>query len=145
LSGGSLEQASQFANPEVREFRGRWLNYLAAADDRPFAFAKELTTFVDAAGKEAPPRRARLKHVAQMAATLYRGMIGAVHGGSPPADPVLSQAIQTALERHSGDTERLANCLDRCLELENQIEANANLATLADSWLDDLAQLRILP
>ncbi|MGE3777492.1 MAG: ATP-binding protein [Pirellulaceae bacterium] len=142
LSGGSLETAQQFAPPEVREFRDRWLQILAELDETPFHFVKELMTFVEAAGKETAAKRARLKLVARMAAGFYRGWL-ALPGSELDGDHLVHQAVDRATQRCGQDLERVVQCLDRCLELENQIEANANLATLVEVWLDDLAQVTL--
>jgi DNA polymerase-3 subunit delta' len=141
LSEGSLEQATHYLDSSIRDFRDQLFEFLANTDD-PFAFAKDLSSFVDAAGKEAPPRRMRLKLVADMAADFYERLLARLHGYTQDADAGLQQALDRAVKTWNGSHGAAADCLERCLEVHAQIESNANLATLIESWLDDLAQLR---
>lgn len=138
LSEGSLEQARQFSDPVVRRFRERLFDLLIANDLSLLDFAKELSTFVDAAGKEAGPRRQRLKHVASMAAEFYRQWM---RGSTETLDSALSQSLARARAHLPANGEFAAACLERCLEVHNQVDANANQATLIESWLDDLSQI----
>jgi DNA polymerase-3 subunit delta' len=142
LSNGSLELARQYIDPAVREFRRNWLKYLARVPDNPFAIAKELTAFVDAAGKEAPLRRARLKLVADMARDFFRELLAATQGCEiANGDLTLAEAVADA-RRQVWDADSPAACLERCIEIDNQVDANANQATLIEAWLDDLGQMR---
>jgi DNA polymerase-3 subunit delta' len=140
LSDGSLEQAAELLEPSVREFRQQWLQFLAVPADNTFSFAKDLSTFIDAAGKEAPPRRARMKQVARWGADFYRALMARLAGRTESADPALEKSLAAAVRRFP-DPESAANGLERCLDAHNQIEANANQATLIECWLDDLANL----
>jgi DNA polymerase-3 subunit delta' len=119
LSDGSIERAVRFAEPELREFRQELLTRLANLFERSTAFAADVGAFVDAAGKDAPARRERLKFVLGIAADYYRLLL-------------LAQ---------EGDPETIANCIERCLEAQQQVDANANQATLIECWVDDLAAL----
>jgi DNA polymerase-3 subunit delta' len=139
LSEGSVERAMKYAEPAVREFRQRWLESLATGREQLFGFAKDLSSFVDAAGKEAPPRRDRLKHVAEMAAGYFEAVLHAMHGGRPAADPQLAELAATSAGKPVLDAESVVQDLARCLEMEAQVEANANQAALIECWLDDLA------
>jgi DNA polymerase-3 subunit delta' len=138
LSDGSLQQAMELSDPVVREFRTRWLTFLSSASRNSFEFAKELSSFVEAAGKDAPPRRARMKQVARWGAEFYRRLMARLEGHSDAADPALNQAL-TSAARWFPSSDVAANCFDRCLDAHAQIEANANQATLLECWLDDLA------
>jgi DNA polymerase-3 subunit delta' len=143
LSCGSLERARRYLDPAVREFRRSWLGFLArsADNDNPFAIAKELTGFVDAAGKDAPARRARLKDVAEMAREFFRAALAETEScPTGDTDPALTHAVAEAIRQNAWDSETLAACLERCVEIDSQVDANANQATLIEAWLDELGQ-----
>ncbi len=141
LSDGSLQQAVEFSDPPVREFRARWLEFLSSPTGNVFAFGKDLSSFVDAAGKEAPPRRLRMKQVARWGADFYRHLMSRLEGRAEPADPALEQSLAASVDSFL-DTDSTAICLERCLDAHAQIEANANQATLIECWLDDLVSFR---
>lgn len=143
LSQGSLETAQEFASVEVQEFRTRWLRFLADPQPDAVAMAKPFASFVDEAGKEASPRRARMRLLAQMAIEFYRELIRALHGHEPEGDDHLRHAVSIALRNWNQDVEVVADAVDRCLDAIQQVDANANQATLIEAWLDDLAQLRL--
>ena len=140
LSDGSLAQAAELAESDVREFRGRWLEFLATAAS-PFLFAKEMSSFVDAAGKEAPPRRARMKQLARWGIDFFRHWMTRVSGVLATTDEAMERALLAAA-RGPQSAELAAAGLERCLDAQAQVDANANQSTLIECWLDDLAQLR---
>jgi DNA polymerase-3 subunit delta' len=116
LSDGSIERALALADPEVREFRASLLESLGAQPLDSVTLAKTVGTFVDAAGKEAPPRRERLKQVMGWSADFYR----------------------SAMWRGDIDTEIAADSLEWCVEAAQFVDANANQTTLIDAWLSRL-------
>jgi hypothetical protein len=59
-------------------------------------------------------------------------MLGGGDGGD--------REVLLAAERWQGGFAAVAVCLDRCLDAAEQIDRNANQATLIECWLDDLAQ-----
>jgi DNA polymerase-3 subunit delta' len=144
LAHGSLQTAQDFAEPEVREFRTRWLRFLADAQPEAAAFSKPLASFVDEAGKDAPSRRARLRLLAAVAVDYFRELIRALHGEDATGDEALRQAVDAGVRHWNLELEVAADSLERCLDAIAQIDANANQATLIDAWLDDLAQLRLV-
>ena len=97
--------------------------------------------FVEQAGKEAPPRRARMQQMFGMAADFYRQLMRSLAGLPIEGDPTLVRAVQAAYAVWPGDQEAAAACVERCLEAQGQVQANANQATLIDCWLDDLAAI----
>jgi DNA polymerase-3 subunit delta' len=141
LGRGSLAQAAQFADPELREIRGRLLTQLSAWETPSFEFVKTANAFVDAAGKEAPLRRARMRQLAALAADFYRDLMREQCGLQSVADEILQRAVGAARKSGRGDSETAATALSRCLEAESQVDSNANQATLLECWFDDLAAL----
>lgn len=143
LSQGSLETAQEFIGEEVREFRERWFRFLADAQPDAAAIAKPLTSFVDEAGKEAPLRRARLRMLARAAIDFYGQLVRMLSGFEPIGDAVLCEGVRVAARHWNREIEVVTEQLERCLDTIQQVDANANQATLIDAWLDDLAQLRL--
>lgn len=141
LSHGSLDKAVQLVDDELRQFRPTLFEHLALIDVSQEGFPKQLTTFVEAAGKETPKRRARLETVVDMAVEFYRDLVRSLAREQPGGDPALARAVQQARAAWTGSIEQAADCLQRCIEAHSQIRGNANLTTLIECWLDDLSQI----
>jgi len=120
LSGGSLDQALELRDADLRDFREHLFRALPQVSEDSVEIARQISQFVEAAGKESPPRRARLQTVARWASEYYRHAMRGSLGEERRA--------QHAAER-----------LDRCVAVAQQVDANANLASLVESWIDDLA------
>jgi DNA polymerase III subunit delta' len=138
-SEGSIQRAMELADPALWEFRGTLLERLAAPVLTSVEFAQTVLAFVEAAGKEAPLRRARMRQIVAFAADFYRQLVHAKSGAAIAEDDGLRRFVETAVERWPGDADAAAACLDRCLETAEQIDRNANQTTLIEAWLDDLA------
>lgn len=148
LAHGSLDAATNLAEVEIREFRDLLIEQLGSIDVTQGKFAQQLSSFIDAAGKEAVKRRKRLEAVVDMAIDFYRALLRASAGEPGGSDPAVADSVERALDVWQGGPDRVADCLQRCLEAQAQIFGNANQATLIESWLDDLAQIglgRALP
>jgi DNA polymerase-3 subunit delta' len=141
LAQGSLERALELADSQLREFRERLLEQLSDADLNLLDFAKAVSSFVDEAGKEAPPRRARMKQLMGFAAEFYRQLMRTLSGLPVAGDSALERAVIAAARWWPSDEETAADCLQRCLDAQSQVESNANQATLLECWFDDLAEL----
>jgi DNA polymerase-3 subunit delta' len=143
-SGGSVQRAVELAEAELWGFRAALFEQLAAPRLDSVRWAPQVVAFVEAAGKEAPPRRARLRRVIGFAAEFYREMLRLRAGAAPPPDAPQdsdrTRLAQRAAAQRPRDALALSECLDRCLEAAALIERNANQNALIESWLDDLAQ-----
>jgi len=139
-AGGSLSQALELADLELEEARRAILEQLSHGDFDAVALAKYVNSFVEAAGKDASPRRARLRQVVQAAAEYYRQLMRQTAQADPSGDAITDKIVTAAMRQWDANAPLAAACLDRCLDALTQIEANANLATLIPTWLDDLAQ-----
>lgn len=137
LSGGSLQQALEFASAEMLEYRAEILQLLAKGDFDPLPAAKQLTDFVAEAGSDGAAKRRRLRRVLQIAAEFYRALLHARTGLQPAGDERLLVAVRQALQR-PWTVRAIGECLERCLDAEQQVAANANQATLVESWFDQL-------
>jgi DNA polymerase-3 subunit delta' len=139
-AGGSLSQALELADADLEDARRDILQRLSQRDFDAVALARDVTRIVEAAGKDTPPRRARLRQVVQAVADYYRQLMRQATLTDSSGDAVTDQMVATALSDWHPNAPLASECLDRCLDALSQIDANANLATLIATWLDDLAQ-----
>jgi DNA polymerase-3 subunit delta' len=137
-SGGSLQRAQQLSDSDLWTFRSSLYQKLAEGIFDNVAFAPSVTQFIDAAGKEAPPRRQRFHLIVQFAADFYRHLLRAQSGAEESSDTDLRQYIGSALRRGGFNHETTAKRLECCLDADQQIDRNANQSTLIEAWLDGL-------
>jgi len=135
-SGGSLARARLLLDPEVGGFRSRLAAILARRPLHGVDLARETIALVEAAGKEAPPRRLRLRVVLEAAVEVFRGAVRRAAAGSEPGDPALAGAVAA----WSGDGEAAARALACTLDALDAIDRNANLTILVDAWTAQLEQ-----
>ena len=138
---GSIERAVALADEELWAFRGQLLEALSAAHFSSVPLAAALVPFVEAAGKEATARRNRARQIVAFAVEFYRQLLRALSGVDIEGDRELRGAVETALQRFSGDAETAAACIERSLETLTHIDRNAHQTTLLECWLDDLAKI----
>jgi hypothetical protein len=81
--------------------------------------------------------------VSQIAVDFYRQLIRVLHGFPVEGDAELQQVVPLAARKWQQEVEVAAAALERCLDAVQQVDANANIATLVEAWIDDLAQLRL--
>ncbi len=115
-AGGSLQRARLLLSDEVAAFRQRLTGLLERRPLPGVELSREALAVVEAAGKEAPLRRARLRVILEMALEFYRAGLR-----------------QAARDRDV----RLGNveaCLADTLEALAGIDRNANLGILIDAW-----------
>jgi DNA polymerase-3 subunit delta' len=123
LAEGSLSRAVELADDELWTFRDQFLAQLARVDQSSVALAREVNEFVEAAGKDAPSRRRRLRQIIRLAMDYHREQLRAA-----------------AATDEVDQRERLAALVERSLEGLSQVDRNAHQAALIDCWLDDLGQ-----
>jgi DNA polymerase-3 subunit delta' len=120
LAEGSLDLAHEFADAERMEFRTELWSTLGRSEAiRSQALAKLVSDFVDAAGKETQKRREQLRHVIRLFMVFYRRRL-------------IEQS------RAGESVDRVAAQVERCIQALGEVDANANLATLIECWIDDL-------
>jgi hypothetical protein len=59
------------------------------------------------------------------------------------ADEIAQSTVTTMLQNWRGDEETIIACIDRTHDAETQLNANANIKTLEDAWVDYLAQIQL--
>jgi DNA polymerase-3 subunit delta' len=141
LSGGSLTVAADLAEEQLGEFRQTLLRELAQPNGSAQDFPRSVIEFVEDAGKENAPRRARMVQVVGFAAEFYRQLMRSLSGAGVSGDEPLRGAVQSAHRSWAGDAETAAACLDRCVDAFGHIQANASPSALLESWLDELATI----
>jgi hypothetical protein len=104
--------------------------------------AAHITRWVEAAGKDASQRRTRLRQVVQLGADFYAALMRRLSGAAVTADEQIVAAASAAARCWTGDAVTAVGCLQRCLDAESQLLGNANLPTLVECWIDDLATLQ---
>ncbi|MGD9127532.1 MAG: DNA polymerase III subunit delta' [Planctomycetia bacterium] len=116
---GSLEMATELADPALWEFRKRLFTQLNQPRLESVRTATMVSKFVDEAGRDAPARRARLRYVIRFAIEFYRERLLELSTNPDAAEPMAAR-------------------LERSLDALQQIDRNANQTTLIECWIDDL-------
>ena len=144
-SEGSLDRALQLSDESLWRFREQFYRALTAPLLDSVELAKGVAAFVDDAGREAPRRRARLRQVIRLATDFYRGQMLAGSGAALPAEGDLAHWLGQAAANGPGAHHAAERRLERCLLAAEQVDRNANQATLIETWLDDLAEASLPP
>lgn len=129
-SGGSIDRARLMLDPDMGAFRERLITMLS---QRPLAgveLARETNAIVEAAGKEAPPRRARLTAVLTAAIEFYRAAVRHAATDELPRDPMLARGVS----QWAADGDEASAALEQTLGALDAIDRNAHLPTLVDAW-----------
>jgi DNA polymerase-3 subunit delta' len=137
MSGGSLTRAAVLADPAFGAFRAA-LFAQAARGWEGATVAKLLTAFADEAGKEAGPRRERLRWGIGFMTDLFRQTISVLVGGPTSDDAELQRAAEQTARTVPNDAELLAAVVERCLDGLEHVDRNAHPTTLVDALCDDL-------
>lgn len=116
LCEGSVERARDLLAPELWSFRDELLAALSVPRPDGVRLTREIQSFVDAAGKEAPPRRDRLRTLIGFAVDFYRSRLRC---GIP-------QEAEIRL-------------LDACLAAHEQIDSNANLGMVIQHLCEQIS------
>ncbi|MFC1759410.1 hypothetical protein ACFL2H_11695, partial [Planctomycetota bacterium] len=138
LSNGSFDRAMLWTSEEMTGFRSELWQWLGKGNIDSFQLAKRITAFVEAAGKDAPVRRVRLKVVIEMFLAFLRELMLVRSGTHGQSDEELRTNVESAASTWLIGPETIASRIERCVEADQQVAANANLATLVECWIDDL-------
>ena len=138
---GSLQRAVELSDEALWGFRLQLLDALSQPRLASVSLAQQVVTFVEAAGKEAGPRRSRARQLVGFTIDFYRQLLRGRCGMAAEGDNALVGMASKALATWPGDAETAAACIDRSLETLTHIDRNAHQTTLVECWLDDLAQI----
>jgi DNA polymerase III subunit delta' len=135
-AGGSLARGRLLLDPELTAFRGRLIELLSQRPLHGVDLSRETTALVEAAGKEAPPRRARLRVVLEAAVDFYRAALRHSVTGEQPTDPVIAKRVGA----WAAGPEEAMQAIRSTLQALESIDRNANLTILVDAWTAVLEQ-----
>jgi len=138
-AAGSLDRARLLLDDDLMSFRGQMLRTLGTRPLRGVDLCRDVLAVVEAAGKEAPPRRARLRIVLEFAIEFFRASLRRATAGEQPVDPALAAAVSA----WQGDAELAAAGIARTLDALDGIDRNANLTILVDAWTALLEEPRL--
>jgi DNA polymerase-3 subunit delta' len=142
FSEGSLSRALELADSELWAFRSRLLGTLSRPHWESVRLAAELNEFIEAAGKEAPSRRARARQVLAFTADFLRQLIRLRSGAALTTDDrELREVVEKGQAAWRGGAESLTAALEYCLEAHEQIDRIALVPNVMEHWLDRLVQL----
>jgi DNA polymerase-3 subunit delta' len=138
---GSLERAKSLLEPGVWDFRQRVYSQMATFPLDVIETIAAIHEFVERAGREPSARRVHLKLAIDFLTECLRGLMLVAAGGVP--DDRAIERIWSGVARDAlPDPDALARCLDRCQLALEQVDRNANLSTLVEAWLGDLARIQ---
>ncbi|QDS93590.1 DNA polymerase III subunit tau [Roseimaritima multifibrata] len=126
LAGGDIHQAVALLQPDSGTFQSGLKTSLERHPIDGIRLARSVSTYVDEAGKDAPARRTRLREVFGVAVQFFRRALRAGAANEQPTDRILYR-------------------LNRSLDALNEIERNANQATLIETWAVDIQRGTNLP
>jgi DNA polymerase-3 subunit delta' len=138
-SGGSLARGRLLLDPAVTAFRATLIQALSRRPLPGVELARETIALVDAAGKEAPPRRARLRIVLETALEFFRAAVRYEAAGDLPADPVVARAVAA----QPADTDELLAALQQTLAALVAVDRFAHPAVVIDAWTAMLEEPRL--
>lgn len=137
-SKGSLARADQLRDESLQGIAEVLLSGLAKRDFHSVQLAKDVADFLQKMGDDAPKKREALSHLIELAADFYRNQLRLL-APSTKEDVSQNADIRAAHMAIPAGLDGAAACLERCAEADIQLDANANIATLVENWLDHLA------
>jgi len=132
-SKGSLARAEDLRDEKIQEIAQVLLETIAKPDFHSVQLAKDLSGFLQKLGDDAPKKRAALSHLFELVIDQYRNWL---YEATENVDGESSRNVRNAAP---AGIEGLLACIDRCTLAEIQLDSNANISTLVECWLDDLA------
>lgn len=131
-AGGSLDLARELNDESIDDIRGELEKRFLQTDFHPVETAALVNEQVEAAGKDAPARRRRLRGICRLAVDLFRSKIRKMEA-APAGDE--NAAL---LEQHQNEARQATRRLERTLDALEQIDRNANLPFIVDAWCHEM-------
>ncbi len=129
-AAGSIDRAVQLADPTLAETRLRMIDLLGRRPLQGVELAREVLAAAEAAGKDAAPRRQRLKLLLESAVDFHRAALRRCVTEEQPPDPAVARAVGD----WSGTPDEAALALRHTLDAIEAVDHNAHLPTLIDAW-----------
>lgn len=144
LCDGSLDAARQLLDPQLRSVRDELYNLLAAQPFRSVQAAGKMIECVESAGADKAVQREYAGWVLRFCIEFFRRALLAVAGDAPRGRGQIPQ-VQSFVARLGAPNEDtidiLGDAVDRCLNAEWQLEANAAIPLFFDAFFDDLGRI----
>ena len=142
LAGGSVEVALGAVDGKLVELRQEVCDLLPVFSQTPQRLASVVESYVSAP-KDSSAQRECFQQAADVILKVFHLMLLQRTGVEYSADQIAQSTVTTMLQNWRGDEETIIACIDRTLDAVTQLNANANIKTLVDAWIDDLAQIHI--
>ncbi len=124
ISGGSLTVAQQVLDPQLRSVRQTLFAELSKNRLEPFTIAKTLLEALDGLSGDTQRQRTNARWIVRFAADFLQGRLRESLGDLPDS---------------IDKTEAIGHALSRCVEAEEQIDANGSIPLCLESLASDLA------
>ncbi|MEM7455345.1 MAG: DNA polymerase III subunit [Planctomycetota bacterium] len=147
-SQGSVELAIELSDPSAFNFRAMLFSQLATHDPGSRNFAKDVTTFVDEAGKDSARKRKRLVRVGDFAISFFQDVL--MNLSDVATVPGSGESVAEFIERLelpvdpscvNRACELVSLCIERTMLLQHHVVANVNPANAIAAWLTDLGRI----
>lgn len=136
---GSIDLAINLADRDTLEFRQLLFSQMTTLDPGQENFAKAITSFVDAAGKDASAKRLRVILAGDFSISFFRQWMQTLCG-SESSDPHFVSPAPFSDNPNLG-CQVASMCIQRTMDLQRQISANVNNANAIAAWLTDLGRI----
>jgi DNA polymerase-3 subunit delta' len=140
MADGSLTRAKQLLDVEFEEFRANLMSLLARNDWTGVQLASFVLEYVEAAGKEAPPRRQRLRRVLDSVIDLYRHVERLSNGLRGPPDAAIAGFADSIVAARRWSPDAMAQLVGVTMDAQAAIDASANLGSLIACWSDEVSR-----
>ncbi len=151
VAGGSMTEAYRSLNSDFSQFQHSLLTELARDGLRAYELSVKICEYVDKESKEASVRRPRLHNVLKAAAAYYRALYCAtgaegIRTFGEPGAAAVAPFVRRAVQAGRVTPDFALDCEERTLDAIDQVDRNANLPYVVESWLYVLSALeRALP
>jgi DNA polymerase-3 subunit delta' len=125
-AAGSLQKAVEALAMNFKEYQPQLLRQFSGNSFDHLRLVSVVNDFVADAGTEAEAKRHRLRATFHLVTNHFREVLR-------------SQIAQESPNR--APESRVLAVLDRCIQAEEELDRNANQATLLECWVDDLGRL----
>lgn len=142
LAGGSVEVALATVDGNLVALRQEVCDLLPVFAQQPQRLAAVVEAYVSAP-KDSPTQRQCFQQVADVILRVFHLMLLERAGVENSADQIAQLTVTAMLQNYRGDEETIIACIDRTLDAVTQLNSNANIKTLVDAWIDDLAQIQL--
>jgi DNA polymerase-3 subunit delta' len=144
LSGGSLDEARQLLDPQLRDLREELYNLLAANPFRSTSTAARMIECLEPAGSEKSSQREYAGWMIRFCVEFFRQALLAITRGGAGTTVEIPQ-VRKFVERlgalNADTSDRLIELIERCLAADHHIDSNASIPLCLEALFDDLGRL----